>query len=250
MPDVLAEVLALPGLGWLVLAVSVAGIVRGFAGFGSAMIIMPVASTVLNPVAAITFMMATELLGPVPNVAGAWRSAAKDDVLRLALGAAVGLPIGVLALANMPAELFGWLVSLTVLGLLAALMAGWRYRGRLTPSLVTGTGALGGALAGSVGLAGPPVIMLYMASLRPIAAIRANLTLYLVMIDLMMIAVIAAFGLLQAGAMIAGLLLSLPYMAVNWIGGRLFDPAREKLFRGVAYVIIAASAILGLPVWH
>ncbi|MCB1340024.1 MAG: TSUP family transporter [Pseudooceanicola sp.] len=250
MPDALADVLALPGLGWLVLAVSVAGVVRGFAGFGSAMVIMPVASTVLDPVAAITFMISVELLGPIPNIPGAWRAAARPDVARLTLGALIGLPLGVFALSRMPAELFGWLVSLAVLGLLAALMAGWRYRGRLTPRLTVGTGALGGALAGAVGLAGPPVIMLYMASLLPVAAIRANLTLYLVMIDLLMISVLAAFGLLQAGAMIAGLLLSVPYMAVNWLGGRLFDPAREGMFRAVAYGIIATSAVLGLPLWH
>ncbi|GHF50964.1 sulfite exporter TauE/SafE family protein [Seohaeicola zhoushanensis] len=250
MPDALAGFLALPGLGWLILAVCVAGIVRGFAGFGSAMIMMPVASVVLDPVAAVTFMIAVELLGPIPNVPAAWRAAERADVFRLAFGAMLGLPLGVTALSNMPPDLFGWVVSLTVLGLLAALMAGWRYHGRLTPGLVIAAGALGGALGGAVGLAGPPVIMLYMASLLPVAAIRANLMLFLVLIDLLMLATLAIFGLLQPGALIAGLVLSVPYMAVNWAGGRLFDPARERQFRAVAYAIIATSALLGLPVWH
>ena len=49
--------------------------------------------------------------------------------------------------------------------------------------------------------------------------------------------------------MVAGLAISLPYMGINWLGARLFDPARERVFRAVAYVVIATSAVLGLPVW-
>ena len=59
MPDWASEVLAIDGLSWLLLAVCVAGTVRGFAGFGSAMIIMPVddrRETLMEKIAAISTM--------------------------------------------------------------------------------------------------------------------------------------------------------------------------------------------------
>jgi uncharacterized membrane protein YuzA (DUF378 family) len=33
------------------------------------------------------------------------------------------------------------------------------------------------------------------------------------------------------------------------IGTALFDPARETLYRRVAYIIIGISAVRGLPIW-
>ncbi len=44
MPETLSSLLQIDGLVWLFTAVFVAGLVRGFAGFGSGKIIMPAAS--------------------------------------------------------------------------------------------------------------------------------------------------------------------------------------------------------------
>lgn len=249
MPEALAQALALPGLGWLAAVVVIAGLVRGFAGFGSAMIIMPVASTVLPPVSAIVFLTVTELVGPMPNMPAAIRDGSRGDITRLALGAILALPLGIWSLTLMSPALFGWLVSLLVLGLLGALMLGWRYHGEMTPLLVTATGGVGGFLSGSTGVAGPPVIMLYMASRLPIAVIRANFLMYLMMIDLLMLAAFWMLGLMQMAPAIMGMVLWLPYMLANMAGARLFRPDAERGFRGVAYIIIAASALSGLPFW-
>ena len=236
-------------LVWLTGAILAAGLVRGFAGFGSAMIIMPAAASVLSPFAALTFLVVVEIVGPLPNLRNALRTGALRDAGRLIGGAALALPLGLLALSAMAPEVFGWLVSLTVLALLVLLMIGWRYPGEMTPPLVLGAGGLGGFLAGVSGMPGPPVIMLYMASRQAISVIRANFLLYLLSVDLMMIGWFWLMGELRWGPVVLGLVLMLPYMAANMAGARLFDPANERKFRAVAYVVIACSAILGLPVW-
>ena len=46
MPETLTSLLQIDGLVWLFTAVFIAGLVRGFAGFGSGMIIMPAASSI------------------------------------------------------------------------------------------------------------------------------------------------------------------------------------------------------------
>ena len=46
-----------------------------------------------------------------------------------------------------------------------------------------------------------------------------------------------------------GVLMIVPYTLGNWTGARLFRPEAEKLYRWAAYAIIAASALMGLPVW-
>mmetsp|Transcript_22933 Transcript_22933/g.38569 ORF Transcript_22933/g.38569 Transcript_22933/m.38569 type:complete len:251 (-) Transcript_22933:2411-3163(-) len=249
MPDLITAALALPGLWWLAFAIIAAGLVRGFTGFGSAMIIMPAASSVLDPFAALVFLTVVEFWGPLPNLRNAWAVGQRRDALRLLAGAAVGLPLGLWALSLMEPSIFGWTVSIVVLVLLALLVTGWRYAGQVGRRTVFGVGGLGGLLGGVAGIPGPPVIMLYMASAKPIAVIRANFLLYLLGIDLMMLAIFALMGLLDPLAMVVGLLMVPVYMGANMLGAWFFDPGAERLFRAVAYLVIAASAILGLPVW-
>jgi uncharacterized membrane protein YfcA len=177
MPDWITTALATPGLGWLVLSIVAAGLVRGFSGFGSALIIMPVASSVLSPFAAILFLTVVEMFGPLPNLRNALQNGALREVGMLLFGAAVGLPVGLALLSLVSPEAFNWAVSIAVLLLLITLMFGWRYEGELRPSGVTGVGVLGGFMAGIIGIPGPPVIIFYMASRNaitmPAAMIRA-----------------------------------------------------------------------------
>ena len=80
--------------------------------------------------------------------------------------------------------------------------------------------------------------------------IRANFLLYLLGLDLMLFAMLAATGQVVWPVLMLGLLAGVPNVIANIIGARLFDPNRERLFRAVAYIVIAASAILGLPLWN
>jgi uncharacterized membrane protein YfcA len=249
MPDLIAAALALPGLWGLAIAIVAAGLVRGFTGFGSAMIIMPAASSVLDPFAALAFLIVVEFWGPLPNLRSAWRTGQRRDALRLLAGALIGLPLGLWVLSMMDPAVFGWSVSVVVLLLLALLVTGWRYGGPVGPRAIFAVGSVGGLMGGIAGVPGPPVIMLYMASAKPIAVIRANFLLYLLGIDLMMLGIFAILGLLDPLAIVVGLMLVPVYMIANVVGARFFDPGAERLFRAVAYIVIGASAILGLPVW-
>lgn len=247
MPDLIASVTATPGLMWLLIAALVAGIVRGFSGFGTAMIYLPVAGQFLSPFEALTTMVVMDMIGPLPNVPRSIRDGHPRDVMRMAAGMMVALPLGVFALTQVAPEVFRYGVSLVTLILLALLVSGLRYHGTLTRPMIYGSGALSGLLAGSVGLAGPPVIMLYMASARAAHVVRANLMLYLILADIMMLLVMAAFGQLIGSAIGLGLMVAVPYLIGNMTGAWMFRPGAERVYRSVAYLIIAVSALSGLP---
>lgn len=250
MFDALARAFETDGFWLLATGAFLAGIVRGFAGFGTAMVYLPVAGMVLGPFEALTTLIVKDLTAPLIHVPRALREGHPPDVLRLGAGALVALPLGVFVLSRVEPDVFRWGVSLVALGLLAALLLGLRYKGPMTPPLVFGTGALGGFLGGAVGLPGPPVILLYMASTLPARAIRANATLYLLLADVLLLAVFWVNGFVVASALALGFLMIWPYLLGNWLGAALFRPEYEVLYRRVAYAIIAGSAILGLPVWE
>ena len=249
MPEVFSAALATEGLLYLALGAFLAGIVRGFTGFGTAMVFMPVAAQFLGPFEALTVMLVKDVVAPLMHVPRAIREGHPKDVVRLGAGAMVAVPLGVFLLTLIEPVTFRWGVSLTALLLLVLLIAGVRYRGVLTKRLIYVAGGFGGLLAGSVGLPGPPVIMLYMASTLPVSAVRANLTLYLILADLILVAVLWYGGFLVFAALALGVVLIAPYLAGNWAGALMFRPEAERIYRWVAYLIIAGSAISGLPVW-
>ncbi len=249
MPEAIADALQTQGLWFLAVGAFLAGVVRGFTGFGTAMVYLPVAAQILGPFEALTTLVVKDLVAPLIHVPRALRDGHPRDVVRLGLGALFAVPLGIWVLSLVHPDVFRWGVSLVALTLLVLLVAGVRYRGELTKAMIYGTGALGGFLAGCVGLPGPPVIMLYMASSLPTSAVRANNMLYLIVADLIILIVLWWSQLLVISALALGMLMIAPYLFGNWIGGRLFDPSAEKLYRLAAYVIIAGSAILGLPIW-
>lgn len=249
MPETFATAFATEGLLFLSIGAFLAGIVRGFTGFGTAMVFMPVAAQFLGPFQALTTMLVMDLVAPLMHVPRALRDGQPSDVLRLGAGALLAVPVGVFLLTLIEPLTFRWGVSLTAFALLVLLVAGVRYRGVLTKKLIFVAGGFGGLLAGSVGLPGPPVIMLYMASTLPVSAVRANLTLYLIVADLILVAVLWYGGFLVFAAMALGVLMIAPYLAGNWAGAVMFRPEAERIYRWVAYVIIACAAISGLPIW-
>ncbi|QQA44446.1 sulfite exporter TauE/SafE family protein [Pelagovum pacificum] len=229
------------------LAALVAGTVRGFSGFGTAMIYLPVAGRFLDPFEAITTLMLMDLVGPLPGIPAALKHAHRADLGRLLIGLLVGMPVGFAVLLVASPDLFRTLVSGITLILLVFLVSGVRYRGTLGAGGIFGTGVASGLLGGVAGLFGPPVILVYMARPLSPAVIRANVLIFLMLADVSLIALYAGTGEIVGGAVVTGVLLMIPNLVGNWIGGRLFDERRERLYRLVSYSIIAASAIAGLP---
>lgn len=245
MPDIFDT----PGLLWLAGAALVAGLVRGFSGFGTAMIYLPVAAQVLSPIWAIVTLTIMELVGPMPNIPRAWRDGHRADLVRLAIGLTVVLPLGLALLAIIRPETYRYVLSGLSLALLVCLVLGLRWRGELRPPLVYGIGGFSGLSGGIAGLPGPPVILLYMASPHPANVIRANTMLHLFFFDWLLLVMIAMRGELGWTPVMIGAMLIVPNLVGNIVGGWLFRPAHEALYRWVAYVIIAASALSGLPLW-
>ncbi|MWD29468.1 TSUP family transporter [Aquicoccus sp. SCR17] len=249
MPEALGPLLESGGLWLLIGATLAAGLVRGFAGFGTGMIYLPAAGQVLDPLPAVLTLLVMDLFGPVPNVPRAWTTADKRELGLLFGGMVVALPFGLALLMLLPPEIFRYGVSVLTLALLVMLVGGLRYRGAMTRPLVAGTGGLAGLLGGVAGLPGPPVILLYMASPLPAAVVRATNLLFLFGFDLAMLALTGLQGLLGWEVLVLGLVLAVPNLVGNIAGGWLFRPGGERIYRAVAYIVIAVSALSGLPFW-
>ncbi len=239
--------LTTPDLLWLVFAVFLSGIVRGFSGFGTALVYVPLAGLVLPPVWVVLTIIVFDLIGPLPLVPESLRRARLGDLGMLSLGLLVGVPIGVVLLAAVDPTVFRWGTSVMALVLLVVLVSGWRYARYLSKPGVAGVGAVGGILGGLAGVPGPPVILLYMSGPGRAAEVRATVNLYLLSFDFIICVAFAVFGMLALEPIAIGVVLIAPYMLACWLGAKLFDPEKERTFRLVAYALIGLSALYGMP---
>lgn len=249
MPETLAGALQTPGLGWLFAIVFIAGTVRGFAGFGGALIAVPLASFFISPVWALTLAMVMDVTGALPLLPRAVRDGAPRSVAQMVLGCALLLPVGVWLLLSVEPLIFRWVVSLVALGLIVLLASGWRHDWRLRWPGRMAIGGASGILGGFSGLPGPPVILAYLAGNIPPARVRGDTLLYLLCFDLLLGVVFALRGVLEGPALWLGFVLVVPNVAGNLIGAWLFDPAHVVLYRRLAYAIIAATAVMSMPIW-
>ena len=239
-----------PGdFAWIIFGSVLAGLVRGFTGFGTAMVFLPITGAVLPPVWAITIFVIMDIIAPMPLAPKVAKDSDVPDLVRLSLGALVGVPIGVAILKVLPSEVFRYAVSGLTIALLFLLVSGLRFHGILTRPMVFGAGGLGGLFAGSVGLPGPPVIALYLASPLPASTARANIYLYLLIINVLILAVFAIQDILFHDPVVLGFVIAFPYLAGICTGALAFDPKRERTYRNVAFAVIACSAVGGLPLF-
>lgn len=237
-------------LVWLSGASIIAGTVYGFAGFGAALIFMPLAVMVVEPAVALAALSISAISSFVTLVPAAWAQADRRATLWL-LGTAIAfLPLGVWVLVTADLTALRWAVSIIAFVTLGLLVSGWRYRGTPGVPAWVGVGATVGFMGGSTGLNGPALILFQLGGADEVARTRANTIVVLTCSGLAYMPVLALSGVLTWPGLVAGASQILPYGLGAVIGRRLFNPGRAGLYRGVAYGIIAVAAVLGLPIWE
>ncbi len=225
----------------------VSGTARGFSGFGSALIFMPLASSMAAPRLIAALLLIIDFVAAAPLIPNAWKHADRKATAVMVSGALIGVPIGTWFLSRLDPVTTRWIISAFVVALLMLLLSGWRYRGRDFPAISVGIGGLSGFCSGLAQTGGPPIVGYWLG--RPIdsGVARANILLFFAASDFFSAASYALTGLITADAIRFSLLIGPVYGIGVWFGAALFGRASERLFRVICYFLIAAAVIIGLP---
>ena len=112
-----------------------------------------------------------------------------------------------------------------------------------------GAGALSGIAGGATQMSGPPLILFWLSSPHPASVVRTNLMACLALIGFTLVASYMIQDLFKAVPIALGLLLWPVYIVSVYLGAYLFGRTSDKGYRRVAYLIIAASALISLPLF-
>jgi uncharacterized membrane protein YfcA len=225
----------------------VSGTARGFSGFGSALIFMPLASSIAGPRLVAALLLIIDFIAAAPLLPNAWKQADRKATAVMVAGALVGVPIGTYFLTRLEPVTTRWIISAFVFALLMLLISGWRYRGKDHAAVSVAVGGLSGFCSGLAQTGGPPIVGYWLG--RPIASTiaRANIMLFFGASDLFSVVSYALTGLITADAIKLSCVVGPVYAIGVWFGASLFGRASEKLFRAICYALIAAAVLIGLP---
>jgi uncharacterized membrane protein YfcA len=235
---------------WLAAGISIlSGAVRGFTGFGSALIYIPLMSAVYGPKIAATSFLPIDLMTGIVFTVMLWRQAKWREILPLVAAALLAAQFGTLLLEYANPTALRWAICLMVLSLVPILASGWRYHGRPTLAVTLAVGLLGGLIGGAVQISGPPVILYWLGSLHETSVVRASLVVYFTLFSSGALVTYIAHGLLTPDALALAALIGPLHVLAMGAGSLLYSRASEQTYRRSAYVVITLSAIAAAPVF-
>ncbi len=244
-----ADAAADPRFAYALGIATLAGLVRGFSGFGSALIYMPLISAIYSPAVAAPTILLIDTLCGLPFAIHAWPQANRREVLPVAVGGVVGVPLGVLALVYVSPLSLRWFIAGLVLIAVAVLAAGWRYHGKPTVPAALGVGALSGFGAGAVQIGAPPLLVFWLGGKNSAATVRANIMVYFILQGTLSMLLYLYSGLFDAQTTVLSLMFGVPFALAMFAGAYWFHGSSDALYRRVAYLIIGFAGLASLPLF-
>lgn len=226
-------------------ATLVAATAQTVAGFGFALIAVPLLVTVLE----VKDAVATAALLSFFNVAGvAWRG--RDHVpwpiVRfLLVGSVCGMPLGLALLLGVSGDVLRIAVGAVSIAMASAIGLGFSLR---APGRVGtfGVGVVAGVLSTSIAINGPPVVLYLQALRHPPDTFRSAISTFFVWNGLVSLSLFAVSGVIGRH-MMPPALYALPGLVLgHWLGHLLWPRFSPQTFRRFVLGLLVVSASVSL----
>lgn len=230
-------------MGSLVL---LAGIIRGYSGFGFSIIAVTGLSLVLPPAEIVPVILLLEVAASTWLLPRVWHDIHWGSLSWLSLGVLIGTPVGVFLLASIPPEPMRVAISVAVLSLALLLHLGVSLKKMPGRGQTVATGMASGLLNGSATIGGPPVILFYFSTPAGAAVSRASLIAYFFGTDLLALALCGIQGLVNGRTAVMGGVCLIPLLIGITLGNRFYSQSRAEVFRRKVLILLMAMAAVSL----
>jgi uncharacterized protein len=250
MPDTLnlfgATIELNANLVLLLVIVYIAGIIRGFTGFGSALLIVPALAVIYGPVQAVVIEVMIEVPVTLGLLPVAIKKAVRKTVLPMLLMFLLFVPVGTLFLKVFDPGIMKIVISLLVLFFVVVIAFQNQLAILLTRGGVLAAGVFSGISQGMTGMAGPLFATALLARGEGAAQTRANITAVSGGLIFFTAASFFLFDLVTVQAMIYAAIATPAILLGAWTGVTLFARLSHWNLRGVILVFLALTAIVTL----
>jgi uncharacterized membrane protein YfcA len=232
---------------WILAACAfLAGLVRGFSGFGLSAVLVASAAFVISPKLIIPTAQTMEVIASIALIPSVWRDVNWKWLSPMLAAYAVSIPAGVAALAYLPEQVLrvGGCVILFVASVCLLLNA----RPKLPDGLPLrfGTGMLAGFFAGATSLGGMVASVMLFAVALPAKNLRATLIVLFFVSAVYSLGWGTWHGVVTSGTFTRAAWLTVPLLAGIAVGSHGFKHVSEAGFRKAVLVVLAWLSLAGL----
>lgn len=236
---------SLAAIAVAIAATLAAAFVRGLAGFGMAILLVPVLGLAVPPQEAVVVGSWMGLLIGLKDIRRSL-AAAEPSAKAIATLAVLATPVGVAILWQTPVPLARLLIALVALGSFALVLMPQR-EPHPPGKVATGfTGVAAGFLTGFAGMPGPPVVPYYLGRKIPPQVARASMMVIFMATSLAGVASATALGVATVREPVLAIALFPPAMLGDWAGHKAFGKVTTlqwRVFTGLVLGAAAASAL-------
>ncbi|MDA0305893.1 MAG: sulfite exporter TauE/SafE family protein [Proteobacteria bacterium] len=224
------------------IAVFIGGFLRGFVGFGGALVVVPIMALAFTPKFAVALHAITELPGIIQLLPTAIRHCDRKTVLPMILALVVSTPLGVYVLTAVDTDTMRIVISALVLFMVAMLAWNTRivYAAGMRVSVIGGV--IGGIIQGAAGIGGPPVVTLLLSRGNDPDTTRGNIVVMMSSMVLIALPFLWIYGLISVRTLILGGLCAPVYLLATYLGSRYFRTGGSDMYRVIALSILALTA--------
>lgn len=234
-------------LAFLVLAVLFAGFMQILAGFGFALLAVPLMALALSTQEAVVISTVLGLLSSSIQTAKGFREADWLVVRRVTIAAMAGIPFGFVLYEQLSAQTLKLILGIGVLVAVYLLARGVDFVGK-GPIVEWSAGFVSGALASSLSTNGPPLVFALQGRRMPIAVFRSTINAVFVISGAATAVLFAVAGDFDRRVGI-GIAASLPALMLGVIAGfrarPLFDETRARHLVLILLALAGLSALVG-----
>ncbi len=227
------------------LAVIAGAYLKGYTGFGASMLWVTSLSLVLPPLQVVPMVLMFEVATSIYLLPQIWRQVRWKSIVVLLVGTWAATPLGIYALSNLPATPIRVGLAIVVFVAAILILRGFALRAEPSTPATVGVGLMAGALNGSMGIVGPPVILFYFSSPVGVVAGRASIITYFIGTDSVGTAMFAAQGLISQSIFWRTAVFLPLLIAGVAVGNRgLLKTEPDTFKRAALFVLLALSLFL------
>jgi uncharacterized membrane protein YfcA len=223
-------------------AVFVAAFIQIVAGFGFALLSVPLMTLAIEPKIAV---VVSTLTGVFVTTWQAYKDRAEADkvlVRRMVIGAYVGMPLGLVVYLSVDDNVLRFLLGLAVL--VAAVMLALRVNlHHVGPRLDYGSGFISGVLATSLSTNGPPLVFVLQARQLSAVRFRATISTVFALSNIGGLALFIASGKITRDGVVAVLVTVPALLFGQLLGFPIRKHVHGERFRWLVLLLLIAAAI-------
>lgn len=210
-------------------------------GFGFALMAMPLLTVLVGPRDAVALEAVAGMAG---GVAMAW--SLRDQVAwvplrRLLLGAVFGLPLGALVLGHVPETPLRIAVAVAVVVMVVVLASGVRMADE-SPRTEVGAGFVSGVMGTSIGISGPPVVLVLQAARMEQHRFRATAVTFFVLTNIAVLPLLLGTGVADVDRWPAAVVAVPAAILGNRACAGLAQRVPPERFRALVLVLLVLAA--------